>query len=206
MNAKTDHSIDDIFPEPDAPVVQLGNAVRELSRLLVTKDLDDATSAAVVAEIEALVRQLGKRPDRPSSLGQGLDVLKRDAGLFNPVIGWASPLLAPMRVSISDDGTVTLTGALDRRSEGPPGSVHGGTVATLLDQALGHANSAIGVGAFTAELTVRFLKPTPFDVPLVVTAKSEPPVGRRITSRATLTVGEETTATAEGRFVAWKSL
>jgi acyl-coenzyme A thioesterase PaaI-like protein len=200
------HRIDDIFPDPDAPRVRLAEAVREVSRLIVTKDIDDGVAERARTKIEAVLRELDKEPDRPPTVGLDLEVLKESAGLFNPVIGWASPVASPMRVAFADDGTVTMTGMLDRRSEGPPSNAHGGAVATLLDQALGHANSAIGIGAFTAELTVRFLKPTPFDVPLVVTAKSEPPDGRTVISRGTLRAGETTTATAEGRFVAWGSV
>jgi len=45
--------------------------------------------------------------------------------------------------------------------EGFPGIIHGGIVATLLDEAMSKAVGALGVTALTAELKVRFRRPVP---------------------------------------------
>lgn len=54
--------------------------------------------------------------------------------------------------------------------------MHGGIVATLLDEAMAHAAIAAGVRAVTARIEVRFRKPVPTDRPLIVEGKV---VGRR---------------------------
>jgi acyl-coenzyme A thioesterase PaaI-like protein len=195
--------IDDMLPDPEAPRVRLGRAVRRLSQLVVTREIDEVTASRVADEVDAITQELVHHPERPPGAGQELDVLRRQAGLFNPVIGWANPIAPPMRVSLGNDGTATVTGQLDRRVEGPPGCVHGGWVAALLDQTLGHANAAVGLGAYTVELVIRYHKPTPYDVPLVVVAGTESQEGHRILSRGELRAGGEITASAEGRFVEW---
>ena len=44
---------------------------------------------------------------------------------------------------------------------GGPGVAHGGILATFLDELMGHAAMAHGIGAVTATFEIRFLRPTP---------------------------------------------
>jgi uncharacterized protein (TIGR00369 family) len=57
-----------------------------------------------------------------------------------------------------------------RRFEGPPGHVHGGVIATLLDEAMSKANRQFGVLAMTRQMEVEYLKPVPLLTPLTLTA------------------------------------
>jgi uncharacterized protein (TIGR00369 family) len=52
--------------------------------------------------------------------------------------------------------------------QGGLGFVHGGIIATLLDEVMGKANRFRGVRAVTAELTIEYLKPVPVDEDLLV--------------------------------------
>jgi acyl-coenzyme A thioesterase PaaI-like protein len=52
--------------------------------------------------------------------------------------------------------------------QGFPGRVHGGGVATMLDEAMGWAAYAQGLWAMTARLEVRFRAPVPLGEPLTV--------------------------------------
>jgi len=52
--------------------------------------------------------------------------------------------------------------------QGGLGFVHGGIIATLLDEVMGKANRFRGVRAVTAELTIEYLKPVPVDEELLV--------------------------------------
>jgi uncharacterized protein (TIGR00369 family) len=45
--------------------------------------------------------------------------------------------------------------------EGPPGCLHGGIIATLLDEAMSKANRAQGVTAMTRQMQVDYLRPVP---------------------------------------------
>jgi acyl-coenzyme A thioesterase PaaI-like protein len=94
---------------------------------------------------------------------------------------------------------------LGKAHEGPPGLVHGGVVATLLDHVLARAVRAAGRGGLTATLTVTYRRPVPLGVPLLVTGEIGTTDGRRTTAVGRL-VAEETPdrvlADAEGLFVA----
>ncbi|HVB58230.1 MAG TPA: PaaI family thioesterase [Candidatus Acidoferrales bacterium] len=52
--------------------------------------------------------------------------------------------------------------------QGGPGFVHGGIIATLLDEVMGKVNRFHNLRAVTAELSVEYLRPVPVDEDLVV--------------------------------------
>ena len=53
--------------------------------------------------------------------------------------------------------------------EGPPGHIHGGIVATLLDEAMSKLNRPLNVLAMTRHMEVDYLRPVPLYQPLVLT-------------------------------------
>ena len=83
------------------------------------------------------------------------------------------------------------------------GIMHGGIVATLLDEAMAHATIAAGVRAVTAKLEVRFRKPAPTGVPLVAEGSVHKLRGKLFDGEAVLTDGAGTVyAEGRSRFVA----
>lgn len=48
-----------------------------------------------------------------------------------------------------------------RRFESPPGHVHGGVIATILDEAMGKVNRRKGVVALTRNMSIDYLQPVP---------------------------------------------
>jgi acyl-coenzyme A thioesterase PaaI-like protein len=80
--------------------------------------------------------------------------------------------------------------------------LHGGVVATLLDEAMAHAAIAAGVRAVTARLEVRFRKAVPIGAPLVLEGKIVGRRGKMLDAVARLS-GEDGTLYAEGssRFI-----
>jgi Thioesterase superfamily len=81
----------------------------------------------------------------------------------NAVIGLRNAIAPPLTVQHDDDAArcwseFTLNGAY----EGPPGWVHGGVCALVLDHVLGEAASAgLTKPLFTGTLTLRFVRGTP---------------------------------------------
>ncbi len=57
--------------------------------------------------------------------------------------------------------TATATVTLDERYQGAPGYVHGGIIATLLDEAMSKLNRPLGVLAMTRQMDVSYLRPVP---------------------------------------------
>ncbi len=86
--------------------------------------------------------------------------------------------------------------------QGGPGFIHGGIIATLLDEAMGKVNSFRQVRAMTAELVVEYVKPVLVDHEIVVEAFEVEKNGRNA-----LHVGEirnlsgDVLARGRGRFV-----
>jgi acyl-coenzyme A thioesterase PaaI-like protein len=60
---------------------------------------------------------------------------------------------------------------LDRMHEGPPGYIHGGIVAALLDEAMSKLNRPLNVLAMTRHMEIDYLKPVPLYQPLVLVAR-----------------------------------
>jgi uncharacterized protein (TIGR00369 family) len=124
---------------------------------------------------------------------------------YSPVYGPGNPVAPPMVATDSADGRATGRVTVGKMHEGPPGLVHGGVVATLLDHVLARAVRAAGRGGLTATLTVTYRRPVQLGVPLVATAEMGTTDGRRTTATARLAAEDDpatTLAEAEGLFVA----
>ena len=57
--------------------------------------------------------------------------------------------------------TAAASVTLDERYQGAPGYVHGGIIATLLDEAMSKLNRSLGVLAVTRQMEVSYLRPAP---------------------------------------------
>ncbi|MEV0810968.1 PaaI family thioesterase [Micromonospora sp. NPDC050200] len=125
----------------------------------------------------------------------------RVGGSADPVLGRFNPIAAPLVVTIDDEGVARgrLTpGAL---FEGPPGAVHGGYSAMVLDGVMGTLVRALGVIAMTGTLTLRYLAPTPLDRPLDLTARVVDRGGRKTTVEGWISADGRTTVHGNGTFV-----
>ena len=101
------------------------------------------------------------------------------------------------------DGTARSRVLPRREFGGWSNIMHGGIVATLLDEAMAHAAIAAGVRAVTARIEVRFRKAVPTDAPLIVEGRVDGRRGRVLEIEGTLS-GEDGTRYAESvaRFLA----
>jgi uncharacterized protein (TIGR00369 family) len=185
-------------------VGELGTALRELVDAAVRTEVSVDELAAATAEARALVERLRAE-------GRGLhDIATVDdpeigERWYSPVYGPGNPVAPPLVATDSPDGRATGRATLGKPHEGPPGLVHGGVVATLLDHVLARAVRAAGRGGLTATLTVTFRRPVQLGVPLLATAELTGQDGRRTTATARLVAEDDpgtTLAEAEGLFVA----
>lgn len=80
--------------------------------------------------------------------------------------------------------------------------VHGGLLAAVLDETLIYAAAAAGFKCVTGELTVRYLKPVPTDVPVRAVGRFTGRKGRLVTAEAELLDRKgESLARASGKLV-----
>ena len=68
--------------------------------------------------------------------------------------------------------------------QGWPGFMHGGLVATMLDEAMGWATMSHGIWAVTGKINVRYRDPVPLFQPVTVVGMIEKNRGRWVTVRA----------------------
>lgn len=194
---------DEQAAEHDRVLGALAQATRELAdaQLRTEVDLDEAEK--VTAEIEALTARLRER-QKPGALGVELGpgpTELRDHG--NAVIGLRNPFAALRRSQIQVEDKTRLRAQLHLGAayEGPPGLVHGGISALLLDQLLGHAAALGGGPGMTGRLTVHYRRPTPLG-DLSLEAWHESTTGRKTIAKGLLRdAGGNVTVEAEGLFV-----
>jgi uncharacterized protein (TIGR00369 family) len=185
-------------------VGELGTALRDLVDAAVRTEVG-------LEELEAVAGAARELAERLRAETRGLhDIATVDdpeigERWYSPVYGPGNPVAPPMVATQTPDGRATGTVTLGKPHEGPPGLVHGGVVATLLDHVLARAVRAAGRGGLTATLTVTYRRPVRLGVPLLATAGIGATDGRRTTAHARLVAGDDpdtTLAEAEGLFVA----
>lgn len=178
----------------------LADAVRELLDIVVRTDTgahEVARATGLVQDaIEVLQGRVLERMRWPQP-----EQFQAGMAPYNPVIGVANPIAPPMVCRNLDDGSVEGTVTLQPIHEGPPGSVHGGISALLLDQLLGHAIAAADQPGMTVELTVRYRKPTPYGVPLLLRARRTASSGRLVEATGEILAHGVVAVEAHGRFL-----
>jgi uncharacterized protein (TIGR00369 family) len=185
-------------------VGDLGSALRDLVDAAVRTEVP----IPELAEAAALARELaGRLRGQSRELHEIASVDDPEIGerWYSPVYGPGNPVAPPLVATDTPDGRATGRVTLGKPHEGPPGLVHGGVVATLLDHVLARAIRAAGRGGLTATLTVTYRRPVPLGVPLLATAEMGTTDGRRTTAHARLVAEDDpgtTLAEAEGLFVA----
>ncbi len=185
----------------------LGSALRDLVDAAVRTEVPVAELAAVTAEALALAERLRAQTRGLHDIAT-VDDPEVGERWYSPVYGPGNPVAPPLVATDSADGRATGRVTLGKPHEGPPGLVHGGVVATLLDHVLARAVRAGGRGGLTATLTVTYRRPVQLGVPLVATAETGEVDGRRTTARARLVAEDDpgtTLAEAEGLFVSLRA-
>ena len=79
--------------------------------------------------------------------------------------------------------------------------MHGGVIAELFDELLGLANIAVGEGAMTGTLKIRYNRPTPLLAPLKLVARNTGHERRKVFVWGGSTTRVSCTAEAEGIFI-----
>ncbi|KWX19625.1 PaaI family thioesterase [Mycolicibacterium wolinskyi] len=139
----------------------LAESVRELIDATIRSEVDAAEVAAAIAEIDAATARLrAKQIDGPFGVRYTSDGARMPWG--NPAIGIKNPISPPLVIVKDGSGTISTDFRLGAAYEGPPGHVHGGIVAMVLDHVLGEVAASDPTSPrFTGTLTIRYLRATP---------------------------------------------
>jgi len=118
----------------------------------------------------------------------------------NVVIGLRNPVAPPLAINHGADGLVWSDFTLGAAYEGPPGHVHGGVCAMVLDHLLGATSHKPGRPAVTGALSVRYLRGTPLG-PLRVEAHVDRVEGVKTFASGHISNAQGITVRAEGVFL-----
>lgn len=80
---------------------------------------------------------------------------------------------------LAADGSVVSLPTISESFEGPRGFLHGGIVATLLDEAMSKSVRAKGFTAMTRHLEVDYLRPVPSRAPIRIEGRAVQSDGRK---------------------------
>lgn len=177
----------------------LTESVRELIDATIRSQVDADTVAAAKAEVDAATARL-RSQQLPGAYG--LRVIP-DGGRMawgNVVIGTRNPVAPPLVVHHDASGKVWSDFHLGAAYEGPPGHVHGGVAALVLDHVLGESASNPDSPRMTGTITVRYLRATRLG-PLHAEAAVVRTEGVKTFATGHLADDEGVTVEAEGVFI-----
>ena len=160
-----------------AAVTGLGDALRELVETSVTTTVPAGELRAAAAGARAITARLAASR-RPVTQLPVLDDPVAFRRVYNPVSGVGSALAPPLVIRGGGDGVVAEA-TLGVAYEGPPGYVHGGMSALLMDQLLGAATIAAGLWGMTVRLELDYRRPVPLETPLLLHARVTEGAGRK---------------------------
>ncbi len=188
--------------EPLPQAYEVARLMRSVAGLVLSLDAAEPAVAKLIEDLRAAEHDL--RELAPADLAPRLGVDApmtwrpyldhgRDIGAYN--------VCFPEYEIVVEGASATGTVAFPIAFEGPPGIVHGGTLATFFDCVVQHHNCDLGTAGHTTSLLVEYQRPTPLGVTLsfeIDRLADE----RRITSRVELRREGDTLCTATVEAVA----
>ncbi|MEE9243398.1 MAG: PaaI family thioesterase [Mycobacterium sp.] len=138
----------------------LTDALRRLIEAGIHTEVDGATAREALDHLEAAAALLelrlrdGRSPLRHAHTG-------RPVTWANPAVGMRNAIAPPMIIEHDADGSCWSEFTLGPAYEGPPGWVHGGICALLLDHILGEvASQGLTQPKFTGTISLRYQRGT----------------------------------------------
>ncbi len=193
--------------EPPPELIELGARLRGCVERLLRIDRGHpgfrADLAAACEMAESIHERLAPHVRGGRALRTGQPDEPEDARPYyvdGPLLGAHHPL-APQVELEHVDGVTRGSVEFGVAFEGPPGLVHGGYLSFFFDAVLGHHNVACGIPGMTANLSVRYRRPTPLLTRLAFEVRTARHTGRKIVTRGWIRSGDQVLAEAEGLFV-----
>lgn len=137
----------------------LTQSLRTLIDVVIRSEAEDSDVRHAHALIDQAAALLSSRLD-PEPFGVRTTIEGGTLTWGNVAIGMRNAIAPPLNVIHGEDGRVSADVALEAPYEGPPGHVHGGVCALVLDHVLGATAHRPGKPAFTGTLNLRYVAPT----------------------------------------------
>jgi acyl-coenzyme A thioesterase PaaI-like protein len=182
-----------VFGEPPLPtVVELAGALRDLTDTVQSLERSSPALEALVRTVRDAQHELATEApsDMRPRVGDDPSADRRVYVDHGYGVGEYNPCFPRYTLELDDDGGASGSVEFPISYEGPPGIVHGGFLAVFFDCVLQELNCALGLAGKTAELSLRYRRPTPLLTPLVYHAERVVD-DRRITAHAELFLGDD---------------
>lgn len=176
----------------------LAGSIRALVQTTVVSEVTGPEVAEAIALIDA-ARQILERDVRPGSFGVRFNVDGSRRTWGNAMTGVRNPIAPPLAVTFDGD-RVLADATLGPAYEGPPGLVHGGILAAVLDQMLGIAAEHAGAPGMTGTLTIRYRRGTRLG-PIHAEAWLDRIDGVKTFTKGEVSTADGVTAEVEGVFI-----
>jgi acyl-coenzyme A thioesterase PaaI-like protein len=191
----TTAEVDDL----ESYLVPLADSVRELvdATIRTTVGRDEVLRAK--AAIDAVTARL-RAEQLPGPAGVIFNAEGRSWQWGNAAVGIRNAAAPQMTIVQDPDGLVHSDVVLGAASEGPPGMVHGGVAALLLDHLMGATASRLERPSMTGTLTLRYRRATPLG-PIRLEGRVDRIEGYKTIVLAHIADPDGVTVEAEGVFV-----
>lgn len=178
----------------------LTESVRALIDATIRSEADADAVAAAKAQIDGATATL-RRQQLDGPFGVRFTTQGDRMPWGNAVIGLRNPIAPPLAVRRNADGSVFADVVLGAAYEGPPGHVHGGVAALLLDHVLGESASPATSPRLTGTISIRYLRPTQLGARLHIEAAVVRTEGVKAFASGLISDADGPTVQAEGVFI-----
>jgi acyl-coenzyme A thioesterase PaaI-like protein len=183
-------------------------SLRNLNHAFAEADPSDEVIAAIADVVQEQTATLAAAPwrdrlaiMRAAMTGEAFPPEGTRAGFEDrAVAGRANPMSIEIDVAFEDEVVVGRF-VLRKGFEGAPGRAHGGMVAAAFDEVTGNVIGMLHEPAFTGELTVRYLEPTPMNDPIEMRAWLEGRERRKLFIEAEARAGDRVAAICHAIYI-----
>ena len=192
--------------------IEAASLMRQLGHEFVGRTLSDDELETLSRTMRTLLDEVRTAPPRVRELSRDRleeftltiptfdEIGERQLFSDSIVAGAANPMgLAAQLWRDGDVACVRVT--LGKAFEGAPGRAHGGVIAALLDEVMGLMNVIHGAMAFTAQLDITYVAPTPVGEPIIARAWLARRDNRKQFVEATLHADDVLVASAKALFI-----
>lgn len=188
------------FSQLESVYAPLAESVRRLLDISIRTEAGPTAVAAAIARIDSAADELSDEL-LPGPFGVHRAPDGQTIAWGNAVVGLRNPVAPPLVIHHDPDGLVWSEFELGAAYEGPPGSVHGGVCALVLDHVLGATAHQPDKPAYTGTLTLRYRRPTALGRRLRAEARVDRVDGVKIFAVGHLADEQGVTVEAEGVFI-----
>lgn len=177
----------------------IADALRTLNEATIQSTVDDAVATAALGHIREATALLS-RSLRPGPAGVNYNATGRAWNWGNAAVGVRNAVAPPMDVQHGDRGVTWAELTLGPAYEGPPGCVHGGVSALLLDHLMGVTASNMERVTLTGTLTMRYRAPLPLGL-VRLDGRISGEEGRKVFVEASIAGPDGVAIEADGIFI-----